>query len=25
MSGSANFTNDLVVQNFYKLGSNKVN
>ena len=25
MSGSASFTNDLVVQNFYKLGSNKVN
>jgi len=25
MSGSANFANDLVVQNFYKLGSNKVN
>ena len=25
MSGSANFANDLIVQNFYKLGSNKVN
>ena len=25
MSGSATFANDLIVQNFYKLGSNKVN